>query len=1575
MKRIFLITFTFITILFIVACTPTGNENIKKLSDFADSFSFDTSLKNDLLNIPNKVNVENLGEISISFKSSNTAVILENGTVVRQSTDQEVEITITFEFENLKETRIYFVTVNRMIEQFTVSFITDNLTNIPNQTIDMGLYVTRPTDPVKEGYVFDGWLLEGVLYDFGTPVNGNITLVAKWTQTPVSIQYTLTFDTDGGSVVIQQTIDEQGLFIEPSIPTKEGYRFDGWYLDTTFETVFDFSIPATNDLTIYAKWVIASEVDPNVIFEHNFTESGKVSSVLSFDSNNSTSSNYDSYEYNDLLLTLGYKIDGQGQIKFTTTQADTVLRLVLGRRKTGAGGVLEGQSIVKIGSFTQSFTEQFIVLEITLATAQTYTIERESSTSKEFGVMFIGLYRSAVAINEKIVTFDTQGGSTLPSRNIEVGATVPLPNEPTKADFDFLGWSTNKETFIVFDFSTPITEDLTLYAFWGKLETYTVTADGVDYEVKQGHTLPPITPQVIEGKVFLGWLLDGITFDVETPIESDLVLTPEYRDAQTYEVTLELNGGLITSPNVFELYEYEDLVLPIITKTGYLFVGWYLDQTLTVAFIDNKLTADITLYAKFIDENDPQAQVQYGSYFEAIYATWQDSKASSATVSYKKSSDTSWIQVDKELIRQTSPTTARVDVVGISEGYYDLKIETATSQVLNVTNVFTKRNDRSGYAHFNYTEGIGGYTDSGTLKPNAIVVYVTESNKNSITIPGIGQTGLGWILNNNQYFSGSSNTNSTQDQLSSLAFFNQPIVFRIIGKVTAPEGLTIYNSTQQGGSVGDNGNMARIRNANHITIEGIGEDAEIYGWGIHFMAMASGRGIGFEAKNLTFRHYPEDAIGLEGVQSGSTLTTPVQRGWIHHVTFHEGFHPNPAESDKSNGDGSLDIKRGEYFTIAYNQFLGAHKTNLVGSSDTSLQYHITYHHNHWQNNASRIPLARNANIHMYNNIFETTNDNQNEASYAQNTRANAYIFSEANYFIGTKNPSRVDSGAIKSWGDVKYSTHSTDGATVVQSRAESVSSGNRFENFDTNPEVFYYDAVNQRSDVEHLTDAITARADVMMYAGHYRPYQTPVKQRITHVEPTILTDSISLANTKIQKGVPLLVFQVLAPAEVVLTSGSTSVPPVLVTIYGEVLLTGVGTIEVQPGIYVIESSQAQGASKGTSQAKESNAGYVITVDGEAQQQARIDYANSLIDALPEVITYTLENKVLLEDAMHAYHALSTDEKLLVNGVALLNKQDTYYALGKAYIENLINQIGTVTETSLNQITSARVAYDTASPQIQSTITNYQVLLDAEDTFETFKINAIINQINDLINIDTIGIDAYEEIMDQIEIHELIKALFDQLTPSEQNQITNQSMLLDGLDKLYEMKAPYDIVAFINTLVLDDITRQNLSSVITNYNLYTNLDEKYLSLFTTEQVTKLNEAWAIVEAMQGNSYKYVIDANINTNNYFTYIGDNPVKRDYPLNIFGYDIELTAKLNSSASFTFTTSMPNSTLIIVVSTRTIQSDGRLSIDGTIYNLDSLYGPDGVAIIEVTLEQAKTYTISRSNRELVVYYIEVIE
>ena len=288
-----------------------------------------------------------------------------------------------------------------------------------------------------------------------------------------------------------------------------------------------------------------------------------------------------------------------------------------------------------------------------------------------------------------------------------------------------------------------------------------------------------------------------------------------------------------------------------------------------------------------------------------------------------------------------------------------------------------------------------------------------------------------------------------------------------------------------------------MKSAKDVTIEGVGTDAAMDGWGIHFMSetstTAAGLGKSFEVRNITFMNQPEDAIGMEGVQEGSVITAPVERCWIHNNEFYSPSIAGPAESDKAEGDGSCDFKRGEYLTVSYNYFEGCHKTNLVGSSDTSLQYNLTYHHNIWKGCKARQPLGRQANMHFYNNQFIGTTD------YAMNTRANAYIYSEYNLFFMTKNPMDVRSGAIKSYKDSFSSCIGAMTGTVVTDKSTKVKSGNKYENFDTDAALSYIP-----SGTYQLQTSVTDAAKVLKAYNGCMPETVKRPENVTTSECSLL---------------------------------------------------------------------------------------------------------------------------------------------------------------------------------------------------------------------------------------------------------------------------------------------------------------------------------------------------------------------------------------------------------------------------------------------------------------------------------------
>ena len=127
------------------------------------------------------------------------------------------------------------------INQYTLTFDADNGTEATVITQDYGTKFDTPADPTREGYTFAGW-------DMDIPETipaEDMRFTAKW----IANQYTLTFDSDGGSDVAAITQDYGTKIETPAAPTKTGYTFAGW----------DNEIPETmpaESMSFKAQWTI-----------------------------------------------------------------------------------------------------------------------------------------------------------------------------------------------------------------------------------------------------------------------------------------------------------------------------------------------------------------------------------------------------------------------------------------------------------------------------------------------------------------------------------------------------------------------------------------------------------------------------------------------------------------------------------------------------------------------------------------------------------------------------------------------------------------------------------------------------------------------------------------------------------------------------------------------------------------------------------------------------------------------------------------------------------------------------------------------------------------------------------------------------------------------------------------------------------------------------------------------------------------------------------------------------------------------------------------------------------------------
>lgn len=474
----------------------------------------------------------------------------------------------------------------------------------------------------------------------------------------------------------------------------------------------------------------------------------------------------------------------------------------------------------------------------------------------------------------------------------------------------------------------------------------------------------------------------------------------------------------------------------------------------------------------------------YGGWLESAFITWQPVVGAESYNVYYSGEGVLNQKIDNSLIRGYN-TYLRADILGLKAGSYTITVKSVTLGVedLGTTTpqpVTVLAQDRSGFAFANGRVP-GGYTMDGTPKPNAVILYITEATKNTVSLNVTGATsnpciGLQTILD------GFKKGNDTR-----------PLIIRLVGQITDP------SYTLNGDIVIENKQNA----SSHITFEGVGDDAVADGWGIRIK----------NATNIEIRN-----IGTMNCNSGEGDNIGLQQDndyiWVHNVDFFYG--DAGGDADQAKGDGALDCKRSTYVTFSYNHFWDSGKSNLLGlSENTTSGLYITYHHNWYDHSDSRHPRVRFYSAHVYNNYYD------GNSKYGVGATEGASVFVENNYFRNCKYPmltsmqgsdvynastgtndynnnptfSKEDGGTIKAfnnymigetrfvpYGHVSYPNPSVDfDAYVATSRNETLSASvvsaygsNTYNNFDTNASVMYSYTPDSPED---------AKTKVMQYSG------------------------------------------------------------------------------------------------------------------------------------------------------------------------------------------------------------------------------------------------------------------------------------------------------------------------------------------------------------------------------------------------------------------------------------------------------------------------------------------------------------
>lgn len=215
------------------------------------------------------------------------------------------------------------------------------------------------------------------------------------------------------------------------------------------------------------------------------------------------------------------------------------------------------------------------------------------------------------------------------------------------------------------------------------------------------------------------------------------------------------------------------------------------------------------------------------------------------------------------------------------------------------------------------------------------------------------------------------------------------------------------------------GDMVKLKMASNTWIIGTSANAGFRGGQISINGVSNIvlRNLNIKDAYDPFPHH-EKGDGYNAQYDGIVVQGTSENIWIDHCTFEDTLHlinVNTAGSTSEKFqtfDGLLDMKNDcKGITISWNKFQNHDKTMLIGSSDKdgdNTKRTITLHHNYFFNCGQRLPMVRNSQIHIFNNIYEVDNPYY-RSQYCIGVRKNSLIIAENNYFGSGINYSFKDS--------------------------------------------------------------------------------------------------------------------------------------------------------------------------------------------------------------------------------------------------------------------------------------------------------------------------------------------------------------------------------------------------------------------------------------------------------------------------------------------------------------------------------------------------------------------------------------
>ncbi len=443
-----------------------------------------------------------------------------------------------------------------------------------------GVGATLPTadDMTYTGHTFKGWYdNEGLTGDPVTAIGGtemgNKEYWAKWEIN----QYTITFDTAGGSAIAPITQDYGTAVTAPEPPAKPGYTFTGW------NPALPATMPAEN-LTVTAQWTVNQYT---ITFD---TADGSAIAPITQDYGTAITApaapTREGYTFTGWDKTIPATMPAGDM---TITAQWTVNQYTITYDLDG--GTAEGNPdtyTVETDAFTLKNPTRpgytFTGWSGTGLTGEdnlTVTIPKGSTGNRS--------YTAHWSLNTYSITYDLNGGTASgnPTSYTVESATITL-NQPTKTGYTFTGWSgtdlTGEDNLTV-TIPAGSTGDRSYTAHWS-LNTYSITYDldggtasgNPDFYTVESSTIT-LNPPTRTGYTFIGWSgtdlsgSDNLTVTIPAGSIGNRSYTAHW-SLNTYSITYDLDGGTaFGNPDSYTV-ESAAITLNEPTKAGYVFTGW-----------------------------------------------------------------------------------------------------------------------------------------------------------------------------------------------------------------------------------------------------------------------------------------------------------------------------------------------------------------------------------------------------------------------------------------------------------------------------------------------------------------------------------------------------------------------------------------------------------------------------------------------------------------------------------------------------------------------------------------------------------------------------------------------------------------------------------------------------------------------------------------------------------------------------------------------------------------------------------------------------------------------------------------